>query len=87
MARAQTWSSYKHHNTVKFLVGISPQGAVTYISKAWGGHVSDVHLTEHCDLLEKLLPCDLILADQGFNMQDSTVLKLSCHLLCQGTQL
>ena len=71
MARAQTWSNYKHHNTVKFLIGISPQGAVTYISKAWGGRVSDVHLTEHCDLLEKLLPGDLILADQGFNIQDS----------------
>jgi len=70
-ARAQTWSNYKHHNTVKFLIGISPQGAVTYISKAWGGRVSDVHLTEHCDLLEKLLPGDLILADRGFNIQDS----------------
>ena len=25
-ARAETWSSYKHHNTVKFLIGITPQG-------------------------------------------------------------
>ena len=24
-ARAQTWSNYKHHNTVKFLIGITPQ--------------------------------------------------------------
>lgn len=30
LARAQTWSSYKHHNTVKFLIGIAPQGYVTY---------------------------------------------------------
>ena len=45
MVRAQTWSNY---NTVKFLIGISLHGAVTYISKAWGGHVSDVHLIEHC---------------------------------------
>ena len=46
-ARAQTWSNYKHHNTIKFLIGIAPQGAVTYISKGWGGRVSDVYLTEH----------------------------------------
>ena len=25
LARAQTWSQYKHHNTAKFLVGISPK--------------------------------------------------------------
>nr|XP_012564768.2 uncharacterized protein LOC101238994 [Hydra vulgaris] len=24
-ARAATWSQYKHHNTVKFLIGVSPQ--------------------------------------------------------------
>ena len=28
LARAATWSSYKHHNTVKFLIGITPQGLV-----------------------------------------------------------
>ena len=32
-ARAQTFSTYKHHNTVKFLIGISPQGVISYISK------------------------------------------------------
>ena len=49
-ARAQTWSNYKHHKTVKFLIGITPQGAITYyVSKAWGGHVSDV--TENCHLV------------------------------------
>lgn len=25
-ARAQTWSQYKHNNTVKYLIGIAPQG-------------------------------------------------------------
>ena len=37
MARSQTWSNYKQHNTVKFLVGIAPQGVVVFISKGWGG--------------------------------------------------
>ncbi len=37
MARAQTWSNYKHHNTVKFLIGIAPQGSITFISKGGGG--------------------------------------------------
>ena len=41
LARAQTFSSYKHHNTVKFLIGITLQGVISYISKAWGGRTSD----------------------------------------------
>ena len=27
-ARALTWSTYKHHNTVKYLIGIAPQGTL-----------------------------------------------------------
>ena len=70
-ARAQTWSNYKKHNTVKFLIGITSQGSVAFISNRWGGRVSDVYLTEHCGLLENLLPGDVVLADRGFTIEDS----------------
>ena len=33
-ARAQT--NYKHHNTVKYIIAIAPQGVITFISKGWG---------------------------------------------------
>ena len=71
MARAQTFSNYKHHNTVKFLVGITPQGSVSFVSKGWGGRVSDKHLTENCGIFDYLSAGDQILADRGFNIQDS----------------
>ena len=61
-ARAQTWSNYKHHNTVKFLVAITPQGV---ISKGWGGRASDKHITENGGILRHLLPGDQILAGHG----------------------
>ena len=67
MARAQTYSHYKHHNTVKLVF----RHKVLYISKGWGGRVSDKYLTENCGLLNCILPGDQILADRGFNVQES----------------
>lgn len=75
-ARAQTWSNYKHHNTAKFLIGITPQGSIAYVSQGWGGRTSDVFLTENCELFSKLLPGDMILADQGFTIEDAA--RLYC---------
>jgi len=48
LARAQTFSSYKHRNTIDIRIGITPQGTICYVSKAWGGRTSDKHLTENC---------------------------------------
>ena len=68
--RASTWSNYKHRDTAKILIGIIPQGTMAYISEAWGGRVSDKYLTEHCGILKKLLPGDVVLADRGFDIAD-----------------
>jgi hypothetical protein len=68
LARAETWSNYKHHNTVKYLIGIIPQGAISFLLCGYGGCMSDKHLTENCGLLNKLLPGDIVLADRGFSI-------------------
>ena len=43
-----TYSNYKHHQTVKYLIGIAPQGPVTFISRGWGGggRTFDKHRSE-----------------------------------------
>lgn len=46
LARAQSFSNYMHHNTIKILIGITPQGSVCFVSQAWGGCTSDKYLTE-----------------------------------------
>ena len=70
-ARACMWSNYKHKNTVKILVGITPQGVIAFVSESWGGRISDKYLTEHWGILRKLLPGEIILGDRGFDIVDS----------------
>ncbi|WAR23885.1 hypothetical protein MAR_037554 [Mya arenaria] len=71
LAWAETWSSYKHHTTVKFLKGITPQGVISYISNAWGGRTTDKHITEHSGFLDNIIPGDLVMADRGFDIAAS----------------
>lgn len=77
LARAQTFSSYKHRNTIKVLIGISPQGKITFASEAWGGRTSDKFLTESCGFLDKLIPGDVVMADRGFTIHGSVLFQQS----------
>ena len=68
--RAQTYSNYKGHNTVKYLVGMAPHGHVMFISRAYGGRASDVFITEDSKFLDYLRPGDEIMADRGFTIDE-----------------
>lgn len=65
-----TFSNYKHHTTIKFLVAIVPTGAVCYVSQAWGGRVSDRCITEQSGFLDHICPGDVVMADKGFTIGD-----------------
>ena len=43
--QAQTWSNCKHHHNIKYLIGITPAGAINFLSQGWVGRVSDKELT------------------------------------------
>ncbi|XP_077384059.1 uncharacterized protein LOC144022809 isoform X2 [Festucalex cinctus] len=71
LASAQCRSSKKSHCTQKYLVGMSPQGSISFISNGWGGKISDKHVTKQSGFLSKLLPDDLVLAGSGCDAADS----------------
>ena len=81
LARAETWSNYKSHNTVKFLIGITPQGTVSFLSKVYGGRASDKEITENCGIFDHLLPGDQVLADRGFTCTESFALYSRAELV------
>ncbi|XP_046581620.1 uncharacterized protein LOC124289068 [Haliotis rubra] len=66
-ARKETFSNYKHHDTVKFLVGMGPHQAVNFVSAAWGGRATDKHITLNSEkLMSNLAPGSSVMADRGF---------------------
>lgn len=79
-ARAQTYSNYKKHNTVKFLIAVSPTGTICFISQCWGGCVSDKFLTQKSGILHLLDPGDMMIADRGFNIAEGIQVLFGANL-------
>ena len=66
----QTYSSYRGMNSFKVLIGVAPNGVITYVSELCPGSVSDRVIVGHCGLLDSLESGDLIIADKGFLIHD-----------------
>jgi len=70
LTQACTFSAYKNRNTVKVLIGVTPSGAISFVSEAYEGSISDKKLVDVRGLLDKLEPGDEVMADKGFLIQD-----------------
>ena len=71
-----TWSSYKHHNTIKFLMACSPGSAITFLSASYGGRTSDKDITLDSGFLDMFDPHDMIQADKGFNIFEECAARM-----------
>lgn len=70
-----TWSSYKHHNTLKSLIAISPTGSFCFISSLFTGSISDKRIVEESGFLDKIERGDDVMADRGFLIRGNLALK------------
>ena len=73
------WSDYKSHNTVKFLVGISPTGYITFLSSCYGGRASDRFVCQDSNFYDGLDLYDEVMADRGFQIHEELMMKF-CKL-------
>lgn len=64
------YSPYKHHVTGKGLIGIAPNGIITYSSELYPGSLSDKKIVQHCGVTDQLEIGDNVLADKGFLIRD-----------------
>ena len=79
-ARGQTWSNYKHHHTLKALIGITPYGAISFVSKMWGGRISDKEITAKSGFYDMIEPGDQVMADRGFTISHELAIR-GAHLV------
>ena len=71
LLNSELFSNYKNNTTLKGLVGISPAGAVTFISQLYTGSISERSIVERSGILD--LPFDdkdCVMADKGFTISD-----------------
>lgn len=88
-AQSKTYSNYKKHNTIKFLIGITPFGMICFFSECWGGRVSDKNLTQECNLFNLVEHGGMILADGVFTITDDLAIhgaKLEIPAFTRGKQ-
>ena len=64
------YSQYKSHTTLKGLVGISPFGAVMFVSELYTGLISDKEITKQCGIVSLLEENDSVMMDKGFLIED-----------------
>ena len=55
---------------IKYLVGITPSGTVSFLSAGWGGRASDKEITRNSGFLDKVTFGDCVLADRGFLIEE-----------------
>ena len=48
------YSNYKHNLTAKYLIGVAPNGAITFVSEGYPGSTSDKVVTQECNILSHL---------------------------------
>ena len=79
-SQAATYSNYKHYNTAKGLVGITPAGAVSFVSDLFTGRTSDKEATSECGIYAFLENGDSLMADKGFNIKDDLPKNVSLNI-------
>ncbi|XP_030227299.1 uncharacterized protein LOC115554647 isoform X2 [Gadus morhua] len=70
LLQSEMYSQYKSHTTVKGMIGVSPHGAVTFVSTLYSGSISDKELFKQSGIIPLLDENMAVMVDKGFSIDD-----------------
>nr|XP_018906657.1 PREDICTED: uncharacterized protein LOC109036751 [Bemisia tabaci] len=79
--QAATWSSYKDCNTVKYLISMTPDGLVNFVSRGYTGRVSDLAIVRKSGFMDVLREGTVVMTDRGFKEVEAELRKKKCILV------
>ena len=68
LLQSQLYSPYKSKTALKGLIGITPCGAICFVSTLYTGGISDKEITRCSGILDLLEAGDSVMADKGFDI-------------------
>ena len=69
------YSQYKTHMTWKALIGVTPNGVVSFVSDFWAGSISDKQIFIKSGIIDLCEKGDAVMGDKGFIISDITTPK------------
>ncbi|XP_049437202.1 uncharacterized protein LOC125891759 [Epinephelus fuscoguttatus] len=70
LSQSEMSSQYKSHTTLKGMIGVSPHGAVTFVSSLYSGSISDKELFRQSGIIPLLDKDMAVMVDKGFGIDD-----------------
>ncbi|XP_056133887.1 uncharacterized protein LOC130110731 [Lampris incognitus] len=70
LLQSEVFSTYKSHCTFKAIVGMSPHGALTFVSALFEGSMSDKEVFRQSGIMSLLTPDMAIMVDKRFSVDD-----------------
>ena len=68
LLQSQLYSTYKSNTIFKELIGVTPNGAISFVSSLYTGSISDKEISRCCRILDLWDSGDSVMADKGFDI-------------------
>ncbi len=73
--KASCYSNYKSHHTAKYMISMTPQGSINFVSKGFGGRSSDVDIVNDSGFLDYIDEGDEVMVDRGFLIDEALQIR------------
>lgn len=74
--RIMSYSHYKGTHTIKFLIGITPSGLISFVSRGYGGRTTDKAIVNNENLIDKMDRDDAVMVDKGILIEKECAEKM-----------